>query len=204
VAARRLSRCAATLSLLLVLGACARPTLRGPDAALLASQAGREVALAATPDWSFSGRFAVSGQGEGGSGRIEWSQRGEQFRIELSAPVTRRSWRLSGNADGARLEGLEQGTLEGPHAEALLYEATGWSMPLQQLSAWVRGARARGRAEIEFSADGLPARLLQGGWQIEYRGWDAEARPALPKRVFAEAQQRRVRLVIDRWGPDGG
>lgn len=185
--------------LLLLLAGCARAPLRGPDAELLAAQSGREAALARIDHWRLSGRLAVSGEGEGGSGRIDWEQRGEAYTIELSAPVSRQSWRLSGDASGARLEGHGHGPLEDRDAEALLRRAAGWSMPLARLQAWVRGARTRGRAEIAFGPEGLPALLQQAGWRIEYRNWGEVEGLSLPVRVFAESGQRRVRLVIDRW-----
>ena len=189
----------ALLALLVLLAGCARAPLRGPDAALLAAQAGRESVLSTHSHWRLSGRIAVSGEGEGGSGRIDWEQRGDSYTIELSAPVTRRSWRLSGDADGARLEGHEQGVLEDRDAEALLRRAAGWSMPLDPLRSWVRGARDGARSELEFGAQGLPALLKQGGWSIEYRSWTEVDGLPLPARVFAESGQRRVRLVVDRW-----
>lgn len=185
--------------LLVLLGGCATAPLRGPDATLLAAQAEREAELSARDHWRLTGRVAVSGEGDGGSGRIDWLQRGDVYTIELSAPVSRQSWRLSVDETGVRLEGLEQGPLLGGDAERLLHEATGWHLPLQLLRAWVRGARAQGPAELHFNEAGLPARLSQHGWEIDYRSWDDSASPALPVRIFAESEGRRVRLVVDRW-----
>jgi outer membrane lipoprotein LolB len=197
-------RVAALLLAVIVVAGCARAPIRGADSELLAAQAGREAALVAQSDWQLSGRIAISGEGDGGSGRLDWAQRGDDFIIQFSAPVSRQSWRLSSDAGGASLQGLEGGDLYGPSAEDLLQQATGWSMPVRQLVAWVRGARARGAADIAFGGDGLPALINQAGWRIEYRGWDEAAQPALPTRVFAESDGRRVRLVVDRWGPNDG
>ncbi|MFC4727939.1 lipoprotein insertase outer membrane protein LolB [Coralloluteibacterium thermophilus] len=199
----RFLRCGAALAaVLLVLAGCATaPPARQPaDAALLAAQAAREQALAARPAWSFSGRIAVSAEGDGGNGRIEWVQRGEDFEIRLAAPVTRRSWTLVRNGGQVRLEGLDGGTRHGADPQALLYEATGWLIPFDALQAWVRGARASARADIEFAPEGRPALIREQGWTVDYRAWDA-ATPARPLRVFAEDRTgARVRLVIDAWG----
>ena len=194
----------AGLLALLVLAGCARAPLRQADAAFLLAQAEREQRLAAQSEWALSGRVAVSGGGEGGSGRIEWRQRGDDLTVSLSAPVSRESWRLTAGQRWARLEGLEAGPLQGSDPEALLAEALGWNVPLLQLRAWVRGARADGPGEIEFDANGLPARLRQHGWQIEFRGWDPASEPPLPRRVFAESGEYRLRLVVDRWEIPGG
>lgn len=181
----------------LLLAACApAPVRRGPDAALLAAQSAREAAIARQPAWSLAGRIAVSDGRDGGSGRIEWRQRGADFDIRLSAPVSRQSWRLRRSAGVARLEGLEGGPREGADPQALLYEATGWLIPVDALAAWARGARADGPAELTFAADGRPATLDQAGWRVDYRAWDPQGRP---QKVFAERGQARVRLLVERW-----
>lgn len=181
---------------LLVLAACAPAPVRGPgDAAQLAAQLAHEAALAADPDWGLEGRLAVRAGGEGGSGRLEWTQRGEDFRIRLSAPVTGQGWALVGGPGEARLEGLDEGQLAGDDPRRLLAEATGWDIPVQDLAYWVRGGRAPGPAELEFGPDGRPARLLQQGWTVEYREWAGDR----PRRVFASRGEASVRLVVDRW-----
>jgi outer membrane lipoprotein LolB len=189
------------LSLILLLAACVPPPVRrAPDAALLQAQDAREAALAAHPDWSLSGRIAISDGKDGGSGRIDWKQHGNDFDIRLSAPVTRQSWRLVREAGRVRLEGLEGGTLEGSDAEALLYQALGWLVPVDALAAWARGARASSDAQLEFGADGLPSLLTEDNWSVEYRAWDAVGSPPRPKKVFAAQGDSKVRLSVDRWG----
>lgn len=184
---------------LLATGCTTTATRQGGDASLLAAQSAREAMLAGQSQWTLAGRLSVSAAGDGGSGRIEWQQRGEDFDIRLSAPVTRKSWRLQRLGGQATLEGLEGGVRTGTDAEALLLEATGWRIPLAALADWARGARARGPATIEFTPTGLPALIAQQGWQVEYREWDA-ADPARPRRVFARQGDATVRLVVESWG----
>lgn len=184
----------------LALAACA-PVATRPHAAVGANsdaQAARELALAAVTRWSFSGKVAVSQAGKGGSARIDWAQAGPDFDIRLAAPVTRQGWRLSRHGELARLEGLDGGPREGPDAEALLLQATGWQLPVDTLAAWVRGARAEAGATLESDPQGRPALIREQGWTVEYRAWGAGS-PALPLRVFARKDAASVRLVIERW-----
>lgn len=201
IAVRRL--CCFALAASLALAACAPVATRPPPAAAGDSdaQAVREHELATATRWSFSGKVAVSQAGNGGSARIDWTQAGPDFDIRLAAPVTRQSWRLSRHGGIARLEGLDGGPREGPDAQALLLEATGWQLPVDTLAAWVRGARAGGGATFESDLQGRPALIREQGWTVEYRAWDASS-PALPLRVFARKDSASVRLVIERWsGP---
>lgn len=175
----------------------------GEREAALQRQSDREQVLAGAADWSLSGRVALTNDGRGGSGRIDWRQHGATFTVSLSAPITRQSWQLEGGTGIARLEGLEGGTRIGTDAALLLRAATGWEIPVQSLASWVRGARdpGAGAAELEFGADGRLARLRQDGWQLEFGKWAAE--PALgielPARVEARRGEARVRLVVDGW-----
>lgn len=190
----------ALIASLLVLAACGTAPTRVADGDVdaMSRQVARERALAQADTWSFSGRIAVSNAQDGGSGRIDWEQSGASYRIELRAPVTRRSWRLSGEAGSAQLEGIDGGPFEGDSAEALLAQHVGWTVPLADLAAWARGARAAGASDVEFAPDGRLSRLRQGGWVIEYRAWH-DGEPLLPSKVFAQRGDERVRLLVDRW-----
>lgn len=166
-------------------------------------QAQREALLADRARWSLQGRVALSNGRDGGSGRIDWRQDGTHYDVALSAPVTRQSWRLSGDETGAQLEGLEGGPRIGPDAAELLREATRWEIPVTALSSWARGLRAdprHGPATVHYAADGRLGRIEQAGWIIDYSGWQADATGVeLPNRLDASKGEAKVRLIVDRW-----
>jgi outer membrane lipoprotein LolB len=171
--------------------------------AALERQAAREQVLADAGHWVLSGRVALTNDGRGGSGRIEWEQRGDAATVSLSAPITRQSWRLEAEPGAARLEGLDGGPRSGTDPAALLRAATGWEIPVVSLSSWVRGARdpAAGAATLAFGDDGRLARMDQAGWRLAFGEWAMQ--PALgielPGRIEAERGAARVRLVVDAW-----
>lgn len=171
-----------------------------------AAQTAREAALQGRI-WDMTGRVALSNGRRGGSGRIEWhgDVAGRNYVVSLSAPVTRQSWRLTGDAFGATLEGLEGGPRTGSDAVILLREATGWEIPVRALSAWMVGARAPsefGSATLEFAADRTLAGLSQGGWTVRYADWRTGGFAgvnAMPGRIEATRGEARVRLIVDDW-----
>lgn len=183
-----------------LLVACAPAVRMRGDAGLLAAQRAREQALSGAGDWSLQGRLGVSDGRDGGSGSFSWSQDGERYEFVLRAPVTGKSFRLSGDAHDALLEGLDGGPLRGADAEALMRKALGWEVPLHELRAWVLGLRADGGpAEIRFGANRLPSLLQQDGWSIDYRAWDETRDPPLPTKVYAARPPYKVRLSIESW-----
>lgn len=189
----------------LLLAACAPAPVRKPaDEAALATQAAREDALAGVDRWTLEGHLAVSDGHDGGSGSLRWTQDGPRYDFELRAPITGKSFRLSGGPDGALLEGIEGGPLRGADAEALMRKALGWEVPLDDLRAWVLGLRAAGSpAELHFGEHDLPSLLQQDGWTVDYRAWDLQHQPPLPQKVFASQPPYKVKLSIDsfRIGP---
>jgi outer membrane lipoprotein LolB len=194
----RAGRLAAALCLL-ALTACAPVATHIPAVADEAAQQAREAALAVRADWAFHGRVAISQGEQGGNAGIRWRQHGADFDIELSAPITRQSWRLASRDGQVTLAGLEGGERRGTDAEALLLEATGWRIPVAAMAAWARGARGQGsRAEFSSDPQGRPATLLQDGWSVEYRGW-FPGDPPLPQKVFARQGEAGVRLVVEAW-----
>ena len=208
---RRLHPGVASTLVALALAGCAgqgvRPVAPGlPVAEAEARQAAREATLAAHPAWGLQGRVAVSTEGHGGSGRIDWQQDGARYQVALSAPVTRQSWRLSAGAGTATLEGLDGGPRSGPDATALVRSATGWDIPVDALADWARGDRAPGSAaQVEYGADGRLATLRQDGWTLRYADWQPQSGLGLelPHRLEATRDTARVRLVIDAWtGPE--
>jgi len=188
------------------------------EAAAMAAQQAREQRLQALPMLAFSGRVALSNGRSGGSGRIEWQQSGDRYEVTLSAPVSRQSWRLTGDAASARIDGIDGGPRSDTDVERLLREATGLDIPVGAMAAWAGGARADaatfGPARVAFTADGQLARIEQDGWTVDYLGW-REAHPGdgepagdgpdgsgpllLPDRINATRGEARVRLAIDAW-----
>jgi outer membrane lipoprotein LolB len=188
-----------------LLAACVGPQVRPPtiptDAALLARQAARERTLGADSEWSLRGRLGVSDGRDSGSGSLEWAQRGDAFRFSVHAPVTGKTWTLSGDAGQATLQGLREQAIEAPDAQDLLLRELGWHVPVAGLTRWVRGLRASPDARITFRADGLPAEIDEAGWTVQYLDYDTSRDPALPTRVFAARGEYKVRLAVREWNP---
>lgn len=184
----------------LLLAACAGPNVRPlpADADMLSKQAARERALATQTTWTLEGRLGVSDGHDSGSGALEWQQTGSRYRFSVHAPVTGKTWVLSGEEGRAVLEGLRERPVEGVDASALLERELGWRVPVEQLVHWARGARAGGAAQVRFRNDGLPAEIDEDGWKVQYLDYGA-GQPALPSKVFASNGDYKVRLSIRAW-----
>jgi len=186
----------------IALAACAPVRVRETPAAQ-AAQAAREAQLNARTHWTINARISVANGKDGGSGDLVWIQDGDRYDFTVHAPVTGRTWKLSGDARGAVLEGVDPQPDTDSDPERLLRERLGWDVPLAQLSAWVRGMRASAPSKVEYDAQNLPASILQAGWKVEYRDWLTDRDPPLPRKLFASRGDARVRVAIESWAFDG-
>ena len=189
-------------AMLLLLVACAPVRVRENPAAL-AAQSAREAALTKQVRWTIAARIAVSNGSDGGSGELQWRQDSAQYSFTVRAPVTGRTWKLSGDATHAALEGVDLQPDTDTDPERLLRERLDWDIPLNDLVAWVRGMRAPGiAASVQYDEQNRPAVIEQGGWKIEYRDWFGDRDPALPRKLFASRGTARVRVAISQWSFD--
>jgi outer membrane lipoprotein LolB len=192
-------RSVAILIILGALGACAPVRVR-ESAATNAAQDAREAALAPRTHWQLEAHISVSDGRDGGSGDLVWQQDGDRYTFTVRAPVTGKTWKLSGDARQAQLEGVDEQPVRGADPERLLRERLGWDVPLAALGSWVRGLRAPGpKSEVQYDAQNLPAVLAQDGWKIEYRDWFADSQPPMPRKLFAARANARVRMAVEHW-----
>lgn len=103
---------------------------------------------------------------------------------------------------GATLTGLKGGPRTGSDPAALVRDATGWEIPIDAMTAWVRGVPASNTkpAAAQYDAHGRLSHLEEDGWVIDY-GWPdaATTDPAMPSRIEAVQGMAKVRLMVDAW-----
>jgi outer membrane lipoprotein LolB len=198
----RIVRSAIAISIAAVLAACA-PVRVKESAETNTAQTAREAKLAPITRWTLTAHIGVSDGKDGGSGELVWKQNGDAFDFTVHAPVTGKTWKLSGDSSHATLEGVDPQPDTGRSPDRLLKDRLGWDVPLAQLSDWVRGLRAKGSApNTTYDAQNLPAVIVQDGWKVEYRDWFTDRNPSLPKKVFATRGNSRVRVSIEEWSID--
>lgn len=155
----------------------------------------------ALQSWTLSGKVGIRSAEENGSARLRWQQAPSHYQVQLSGPLGQGTVRISGSEGGARLEQSGEPPLEASSGEQLLYEATGWTLPLEQLTAWVRGIPADTLPieHMHFDEHHLLAELHQAGWQLSYSRYGLYQEAYLPGRIVATREDIRLTLLIHDW-----
>ena len=168
------------------------------------AQSARRAWFRSHPIWRLSGRAALRFERRGASVQLNWEEREDGQQIDVVAPLTHQHWRLLTSTRGqpARLEGVEGGPRVGPDARTLLWDATGFLLPVNEIANWVRGIEMAGPSSHErLDRQQSASQIEQTGWDIDYQQWQCSLtdQPALPHRLQARNNQAQLRLVIDHW-----
>ncbi len=85
--------------------------------------------------------------------------------------------------------------------EKLLREIAGWSMPVSGLRYWLLGVSDQDAAidGMQLDGGGRLESLRQGGWAIEYLGYDQVEGVQLPAKLYLQSSKISARIAINNW-----
>lgn len=204
--------------LLLLISGCAHRGTFTPPPDLVAHQQ----QLQRITHWKLTGKLGIRTSDDNGSASFKWAQQLTNYEINLSGPLGQKRMIITGMPGKVRLEQTGSALLEAKSAEALIKEAAGWTLPVTQLTYWVRGVPAPKQriTHLQQNESGLLAQLQQGGWSITYSNYknypySDPATPvptadhllspttdhtlSLPGKITAEHEDVRLILVIREW-----
>jgi outer membrane lipoprotein LolB len=204
----KLVRTLAVLTVLATLGACTTiqidPLPEGMTDQPPENWTARSAVLGQLDHWKLSGKLAVRQPSDSGTAIINhWIQNGEAYDLALSSSfLGMGSTRLKGVPGFIELTLPNGETYRSGDPESLVKAATGWQLPLENLTWWIRGLPSPGSDyRLLFDEQGRLAIIRQDGWEIRYDRWQdfLASYPTLPARITALKEDKRVRLVVSDW-----
>ncbi|MBQ0746619.1 MAG: outer membrane lipoprotein LolB [Marinobacter sp.] len=198
----------ATLLMIASLSACTTIQLEPLPAGMTdqppADWQARSAKLRQFNHWQLSGKLAVRQPSDSGTAIINyWKQDGEAYDLALSSSfLGMGSTNLKGVPGFIELTLSNGETYRSGDPDALMKAATGWQLPLESLTWWIRGLPAPGGDfRLLFDDRGELAMIRQAGWEIRYDRWHELQGdiPALPARITALKEDKRVRVVVSNW-----
>jgi outer membrane lipoprotein LolB len=188
------SRLAWAAVVALALAGCAAPP-RAPEG-------GTRPDPAILNQWSASGRMAVAAGNDGGSGSFDWAQDGTTSRLDLRGPLGAGAVRLVVTPQTLSLADGSGRVLDADVARADLQARLGADLPWDYLRYWLIGLPAPGVEATVRDQDAAPWRVIeQAGWRLAYDSFEVVAGLSLPRRLTAEREAVRVRVIVDAWRP---
>ncbi len=155
--------------------------------------------------WQAIGKLAVKVPNNGGSMSLRWQQESKQFNIDFSGPFGQNLLTINGDDKQVTLSEPNHAPISAKTAEELIRRNTGWTIPVAQLTFWVRGLPDPTSRITKFQPNpqGLIETLEQSGWKISYSEYMSVASGsetfAMPKLIIAEYKEIRLKLAIREW-----
>ncbi len=192
-----------------------RPPLEDPTAAWRA----RQSRLISLNSWEIQGRISARSSTEGWQATVRWVRDGDRHDIELGGPLGRGHVRLMQDRFGARLRDANNQTYWAATSQQLLFDTTGWRLPLDGLNYWVLGLPVPDTPGTQaLDRSGRLKSLDQLGWQVRFLRYRRHGGYEFPSKLFIRRQVNgtdaqppdegdshgpllEVRLVIERWSP---
>lgn len=170
-------------------------------AALPPTSPAQPAVTAVDAPFSIGGRISARRGDAGVAGAFTWVHEPSRDTIDLATPLGQTLAQLEGDAQGVAVR-LQDGRVErAPTWRELTERAFGVVIPVDGLSAWVRGVPRSG-AEFSVERDALSrvSVLRQDGWEVAYAyADDASPRPSRVSARYPGAESIEVRVVVDRW-----
>jgi outer membrane lipoprotein LolB len=190
----------------LVLGGCTTPEIRPVPADINLAWQQHQQAMHALHHWELHGRIAMHYGNEGGQADLLWTHANQKNDIRLVGPWGKGLVRLKFDPRSAELTDDTGQTRPGDDAAMLLYEATGWIIPVSKLDTWILGMPVSDNARIHLDKYGRLQSLAEAGWKIEYLEYRKFGDRELPRKLTLSQQRSdngeqtvSVKLVIGRW-----
>lgn len=191
------------LVVLLLLSSCAHKT---PKAPLISEDWPKHQAqVLAFNNWQATGKLGVKVPNDGGSMTLRWNQQPDDFSIDFTGPFGQNILAIAGRPGQVTLSEPGHAPITAKTAEELIRRNTGWTIPVAQLSFWIRGLPApMGKvAHLNPNTQGLIGELEQLGWKVTYGDYlnvtTGAQSLAMPGRIVAEYKDIRLTLVIRDW-----
>lgn len=167
--------------------------------------------------WDIQGRISARTLNEGWQASLRWARDKQRHEIDLWGPLGRGHVRLTLDDSGAQLRDTDQNIYRADDAQQLLFETTGWWLPLDGLHYWILGVPVPDTPNQHvLDKSGRLITLKQLGWNIRFMRYRRFGRFEFPRKLFIQREMANnlalesreyerevaileVRLVVEKW-----
>lgn len=162
--------------------------------------------LAKLTQFQAAGKLGFISPDEKRSMNFYWQQSDSRSQLRLTSVFGQTLLKMVSDENGTMIETFDNDTYHSENGELLLYQLTGLTIPLSQLSDWLKGS-----AQYADSYTLLPTNTLAGQnktlglqtWQINYKSYAdisyANGIIPLPNSLSLTQDQTKINLRITNW-----
>ncbi|WP_035482208.1 lipoprotein insertase outer membrane protein LolB [Gallaecimonas xiamenensis] len=150
--------------------------------------------------YAVRGKVAVLGPDSRDSANLYWQQKAADFKLQLTSFLGTQVLAMEGHPGKVSLTN-DQGTFEDTDAQYLLFQLTGWGLPVDDFPHWLKGQSGERGLVMERDPLGRIQVLQSEGWTIKYSRWTREGGRYLPEVMDMTKDNIKIKLQIHQWQP---
>jgi outer membrane lipoprotein LolB len=155
--------------------------------------------LAALQHWQIKGKFGFRSPKQKQSANLSWLQNSDDYQLSLSTILGTSILSLQGNPQWASLKADDE-TYNGASASELIWQMTGWTIPVEQLPTWIKGQSLKSDKVI-LSEQGWieelqPTCINCRGWTLRFTDYQAVGNYWLPHKIKLTHKKNSVDVTI--------
>jgi len=144
--------------------------------------------------WVLEGRLALTNEKDSVSVSINWRHNEVQDDIELVGPLAQGRLKIVVSPGRVEVDDGEGLKVFNGEVDEVMAEQLGVDLPVDSLKFWVLGVNDPGQSYTE-----QPEGFYQGSWLVRYREMQTVNADTLPKKMTAEKDKARIKLIVDQW-----
>lgn len=144
--------------------------------------------------WFFEGRLSMVNETDSVTAAVNWQHQKDREDIELVGPLAQGRLLISLQADKVVVDDGDQAREYSGKVEDVVAEQLRVDVPVESLRYWVLGLSDPQQKFVE-QKDGF----FQAGWLIRFREMQKLDNDWLPRKMTAEKDKTRIKLIVDRW-----
>ncbi|KXI30750.1 lipoprotein insertase outer membrane protein LolB [Paraglaciecola hydrolytica] len=161
-------------------------------------------ALAKLNNWQIRGKLGFKSPEKKQSASLSWEQKQDDYQLSLNSILGTSILSMQGNHSGATLIADDE-THSGNNASELIWQITGWTLPVEQLPVWIKG-QSLPNDKVVLAEQGWITQLQPTcenceGWLINYAEYALNNQQWLPHKIVLLNQhnQLQVTIKINTW-----
>lgn len=151
-------------------------------------------------NYAVLGKVAIITPNKRDSANLYWQQQKQTFNLKLTSFLGTSVLSMEGEPGKVSLTNSE-GTFKDTDAQYLLYQLTGWQLPVNDFPQWLKGQSGERGMIVKKDSKGRIDTLQSEGWTIQYLRWTQAGGRDLPAMLDMSKDNIKIKLQINEWQP---
>lgn len=190
-------RLPALLLLMIILNGCSlfQPA---PELPQNLSPQARSEYLSQLDYWQLTGRIGIIANGESNSANISWKKNQQSTTVRIYGALGATYALVTQTPAGATIKLSDDEVYQGDDAQLLLWQTTGWHLPINQMQQWILGLH-KNAPQYQLNEQGYVESIAFDQWQLAFNRYQSFYGLDMPKKLRATHPDITIKFAIYDW-----